>query len=82
MIFSLFLLSRLLKYAFTIFMNAKNLERLAAGGFYMRTRLYMALLLLGFLLLTACSDGGGSTEEASATACTLGISALDSCTLN
>jgi len=51
----------------------------------MRTRPYMALMLLGFFLLTAC-DGGdsgiGSIEKTAATNCTLGISTLDSCTLN
>ena len=48
----------------------------------MRTRLYMALLLLGFSLLTACGDGGGSADVTSTTNCTLDTSALDSCTLN
>ena len=47
----------------------------------MRTRLYKALLLLGFILLTAC-DGGGSANESGTTSCTLGASAVDSCTLN
>lgn len=52
----------------------------------MRTRPYMALLLIGFLLLTACGGGGSSDEigasETSTTNCTLDTSALDSCTLN
>jgi len=48
----------------------------------MRTRVYMVLLLLGFLLLTACgSDDGGATKT-STTNCTLDTSVLDSCTLN
>jgi len=46
----------------------------------MRTRLYIALLLIGYLLLTACS-GGDSAGETGTTNCTLGTSALDSCTL-
>lgn len=51
----------------------------------MRTRLYIALLLLGFFLLTACGgDGGsvGSADKTGTTNCTLNTSALDSCTLN
>ena len=48
----------------------------------MRTRLNKALLLLGFLLLTACGDSGNTANEVGTTNCTLGTSALDSCALN
>ncbi|MBL1277850.1 MAG: hypothetical protein COB30_017355 [Ectothiorhodospiraceae bacterium] len=47
----------------------------------MKAHLYTALLLLGFLLLAACG-GGGSPGDTSAANCTLGVSALDSCTLH
>jgi hypothetical protein len=63
-------------------MKSKTVEQLAAGDLYMRTRLPMAVLLLGCLLLTACGSGGGSTGETGATNCTLDTSTLDSCTLN
>lgn len=48
----------------------------------MRTRLYLALLLLAFLFLTACGGSGDSAVETGTTACTLGTSVLDSCTLD
>ena len=48
----------------------------------MKARLYLALLLLGFLFLTACGGDSGSADEIDTRNCTLGISALDSCTLN
>jgi hypothetical protein len=63
-------------------MKSKILEQLAAGDLCMRTRLYMALLLLGLLLLTACGGSGTSAVERETTNCTLGTSALDTCTLN
>lgn len=81
-ILSQLMLRKMQEYALAIFMKSKKLEQLAAGDIYMRTRLYMALLLLGFLLLTACGGDGGNANEAGTTSCTLGSSALDSCTLN
>lgn len=53
----------------------------------MRTRLHLALLMFGFLLLTACGGEGGSaietsTGEIDTSNCTLGTSTLGSCTLN
>jgi hypothetical protein len=62
-------------------MKSKTLTPLATGKFYMKTRLTMALLLFGFLLLSAC-DGSGSTNKTGTSNCTLDSSALDSCTLN
>ena len=64
-----------------IFIKSKSLEQLAAGGFYVSARLTMAFLLLGFLLLTACGGGGGSADVTGTKNCTLGASAVDSCTL-
>jgi hypothetical protein len=71
-------------YASTKIYKIKILEHFTTGGFCVSTHLTMAFLLLGFLLLTACDGGGGGGGSADVTGaknCTLGASALDSCTL-
>lgn len=64
--------------------NQNHRKHFTTGGFYVSTHLAMAFLLLGILLLTACGGGGGGGDSADVSGtknCTLGASALDSCTL-